>query len=252
MKKEKFFLAIFPLVTWVILTIPFYLTNLDITYMSMFYKNGEWFLRNNVIVKFLYNFGPWAALLTVVTSLAILAISIFKAKMRTMRKHSVFIILLLIIGPGLIVNATLKEYMGRPRPREITTFGGTQKYVPPMTMGNLEFSKRNEKITDLNDGRVKWGILKEYKKLKGKYNSFPSGHASAGFFMMFPFFLLYNKKRKAAFVFLATGIIYGLAMGIGRNIQGGHFLSDVIFSGFIVYYTGLMLFYLMGYDKEKN
>jgi membrane-associated PAP2 superfamily phosphatase len=33
-------------------------------------------------------------------------------------------------------------------------------------------------------------------------------------------------------------------------IQGGHFLTDVIWSGFMVYFTGLFLYYLFRLDRE--
>jgi membrane-associated PAP2 superfamily phosphatase len=33
-------------------------------------------------------------------------------------------------------------------------------------------------------------------------------------------------------------------------IQGGHFLTDVIWSGILVYLTGLILYYLFRLDRE--
>ena len=40
---------------------------------------------------------------------------------------------------------------------------------------------------------------------------------------------------------LIYGATIGMIVGLGRMIQGGHFLSDVIFSGFAVYVTSLLV-----------
>jgi len=49
---------------------------------------------------------------------------------------------------------------------------------------------------------------------------------------------------------LAAGLLYGALMGLARMIQGGHFLTDVIWSGILVYLTGLSLYYLFRLDRE--
>jgi lipid A 4'-phosphatase len=42
----------------------------------------------------------------------------------------IFLALTMVIGPGLLVNATFKPHGGRPRPVEIKQFGGQQSFVP--------------------------------------------------------------------------------------------------------------------------
>jgi membrane-associated PAP2 superfamily phosphatase len=44
---------------------------------------------------------------------------------------------------------------------------------------------------------------------------------------------------------LATGIAYGIVMGIARMAQGGHFPTDVLWSGIIVLSIVAALYYLV-------
>jgi lipid A 4'-phosphatase len=46
--------------------------------------------------------------------------------------HWGFLALVLIIGPGLLANSTLKDNWGRPRPIQITEFGGPGAFAPAL------------------------------------------------------------------------------------------------------------------------
>ena len=67
---------------------------------------------------------------------------------------------------------------------------------------------------------------------------------------MAPYFVLRRKAPGWARRALAAGVLYGMLMGLGRMIQGGHFLTDVIWAGCLVYSTGLFLYYLFRLDRE--
>ena len=45
-------------------------------------------------------------------------------------RAAVFVLLSFALGPGLLVNAVLKEHWGRPRPVAVTEFGGELAFVP--------------------------------------------------------------------------------------------------------------------------
>ncbi|MBZ4683372.1 MAG: phosphoesterase PA-phosphatase related [Fusobacteriales bacterium] len=247
-KENKFMLIIFPIILAVLLTIPFYVTDLDIAWQKLFYKEGKWYLDNLKIVKFFYNYGPVPGILSALIGVVFYILSFFISSFRDYRKIALFVFLYMLVGSGIIVNAIFKEYWGRPRPRQIVEFGGEANYIPPVKKGKLVLSEKSEKMLETKQGAVGWDKFRDLYKIKGKYNSFPAGHASVGFFMMFPFF--YVKKRKTRLFWLYFGIIYGLIMGIGRNIQGGHFLSDVIWAGFMMYFTGIAFYYIFGFDKS--
>tara|TARA_R110002096_G_scaffold71295_8_gene170420 strand:- start:2737 stop:3807 length:1071 start_codon:yes stop_codon:yes gene_type:complete len=136
--------------------------------------------------------------------------------MRGWRRLFVFNILLLVIGSGVITNGLLKEYWGRPRPREVEGLGGHSQFEQVLTID---------------------------RSSEGK--SFPCGHATMGFYFVGGFFLLRRHRRKLAESMLAFGIGFGVLMGIARMAKGGHFFSDVVWAGAVCYFTAMGLFYLL-------
>jgi membrane-associated PAP2 superfamily phosphatase len=137
------------------------------------------------------------------------------------RKIGLFLVIYMILGPGLVINTVFKDHWGRPRPAEVQNFGGSEKYLPVWERGT-----------------------------PGQGKSFPSGHAAVGFFLFSPFFFLRNSSKKWAWFFLLLGLSYGTYMGIGRMAQGGHFATDVLWGGGLTYLTGLMLSYVFLFDKK--
>ena len=51
--------------------------------------------------------------------------------------------------------------------------------------------------------------------------------------------------------YLLLGIGVGLVVGLGRNVQGNHYLSDVVFAFWLVYGCAMVLahFYNLSLDK---
>jgi membrane-associated PAP2 superfamily phosphatase len=121
----------------------------------------------------------------------------------------VFLISTAALGPGLLVNVTLKEHWGRPRPSEIVQFGGPLAYVP-------------------------WW---DPRGACTKNCSFVSGDVSGAIWTMAPAALAPPQWRALAY---GASLALGAAMAAIRVSQGGHFLSDVIFSGvftFLIIWT---------------
>jgi lipid A 4'-phosphatase len=198
------------------------LAGADLAVQALFYSPGAgWVLGTLDPWAFLYRYGNIPAFALGVLGLIAFALSFFSERFRPDRMAALFVVVLLALGPGLIVNTVFKDHWGRPRPAEIVQFGGAETYRSFWHPGSPE---------------------------RGR--SFPSGHAAAGFYLMAPFFVLRRKAPGWARRALAAGILYGSLMGLGRMIQGGHFLTDVIWSGFMVYFTGLFLYYLFRLDRE--
>ncbi len=113
-----------------------------------------------------------------------------------------------LLGPGLLVNGTMKPFFSRPRPKEVIELGGTKAYRPPLGFGEqVHFN-----------------------------SSFPSGHASIGFFLIAPAFACRRHSGWRA-GWLCGGLAYGTLMGISRIVQGAHYTSDVLWSLAVVYYS---------------
>jgi lipid A 4'-phosphatase len=170
-----------------------------------------------------YKFGEYPAVISVAAAGFILVIGFFVKALKRYRLRSLFVIMLLIIGPGIIINGIFKEHWGRPRPRDCIQFGGQHQFVKVLTP-----NFRNP------DGA-----------------SFPSGHASMGFFMIFPFFLYraYRRNKKAV-LWLVGGLVFGGLMSYTRIFQGGHFTSDCLWAGCIDYLAAAVLYYALRLRKE--
>ena len=198
------------------------IAGVDLAVEALFYSPGAgWALGGREPWVFLYRYGNIPAFALGVMGVIAFALSFFSERFRPDRMAALFVVVLLALGPGLLVNTVFKDHWGRPRPADIVQFGGTETYRSFWHPGSPD------------QGR-----------------SFPSGHAAVGFFLMAPFFVLRRKAPGWARRALLAGILYGLTMGLGRMIQGGHFLTDVIWSGCMVYFTGLFLYYLFRLDRE--
>ena len=123
-----------------------------------------------------------------------------------LRRGVLFLVVVLVLGPGLLVNALVKNNSGRARPVQVEQFGGERHFTPAFV------------VADQCE----------------KNCSFVSGHAAMGFFFIAFAWVLKDRRW-----LLYGGLIGGL-VGLGRIIQGAHFLSDVIFSFVLVLLTTML------------
>ncbi len=164
------------------------------------------------LVQFLYHFGTWPALLAGAGGgMTFIAWRITGRGQRAGRL-GLFLALLLALGPGLLVNVILKEGTSRPRPVQTQEYGGTQAFR----------------------------AVGEFAAPDGGH-SFPSGHASTGFYWLGLCVYLRPQRKRLALVFGALGTTQGLLMGVGRMAQGGHWASDVLWSAAAVVFTAWVL-----------
>jgi lipid A 4'-phosphatase len=209
-------LIVFPFLSLVAVTLLCLHWNMDMALAARLYSpESGWLYRDVPLWRCLYQYGTLPGYFMVASAL----ISNYSVTRRKWKKDALFLILLLCLGPGLLVNLVFKDHWGRPRPRQVEAFGGNRSYHAPW-----------EPTFD------------------GMCSSFPCGHASTAFFIGAPFFPLLRRSRSLARVFLALGMVYGLLMGAARMAQGGHFLTDVIWAGGMVYLTGAVLYFLMGFN----
>jgi lipid A 4'-phosphatase len=222
-QKIKYFLMDFtlPIAILLVLTFIFWATNADLLLARRFYSPIEGWPWKNVRPWIdLYNYGNVPPLMLALYGLVVFVFSFLFRKIASYRKIGLFLLVYLIIGPGLIVNTVFKDHWGRPRPVEVKNFGGAEKYLPVWERG-----------------------------APGKDKSFPSGHAAVGYFLFAPFFFLRKQSPKWAWFFLLLGLSYGTFMGVGRMAQGGHFATDVLWAWGLTYLTGLILAYVFRFDK---
>jgi len=202
-----------PVVLLVVFTLPFVFTDLDLKLQTLFFREG-WFLGSCQPWSVLYRLGTLPGLILSALGLFVLIGAWIWPKLQIHRRSAALIVLTLIIGPGLLVNAIGKEYWGRPRPRDVITFNGTQSFHRIIEPG-----------------------------IPGRGKSFPCGHASVGFLFVTLYFL--SRNRYIKWTTLGLGLTYGTLMGIGRMAQGAHFASDVLWSGGLTYLSAAVLHHVV-------
>jgi len=191
--------------TWIIAA-----SGADIAISSMFHINGSWPVGEKFPWKNLYRLDRIPAMSLASVGLLLCFSSLLRKKKECARA-GIYLVLLLALGPGLLVNALFKEHWGRPRPRETAFFGGEKKFLQPWQTGT------------------------------GKGRSFPSGHSSAAFYMAAPFFIYRRTRKRLALTWLAGGTTFGVLMSVARIAQGGHFLSDTLWGWGMVYLSAILL-----------
>ncbi len=185
----------------------------DMQLANLFYVPGEGFPIGKLQPwRALYLYGEWPAFILGGSATLVYIFSFFRQNLQRFRPAAAFVALLLIIGPGLLANVVFKDHWGRPRPRQVIQFAGTMEFHQTWQPGP---APRNA--------------------------SFPAGHPTVAFYMSAPYFVLRRVRPWQAKFWLLGGFIFGFVMGAARITQGGHFLSDVVWSAGFVYITMLIL-----------
>jgi lipid A 4'-phosphatase len=209
-----------PALVLIALTVVFRSTDADMALVRPFFAGSgahdqcldRWPLMATYPWKALYDWGVYPAWILGGGGLVVWIVSFFWLKLERWRDQGLFYGLLLIIGPGVIVNGVLKPYWNRPRPNAIVPFGGQREFLPLW----------------------EWGRGRDEL-------SFPSGHAAMGFYLMAPAFVYYRRRPRLALAFLLLGLSGGGVIGLARIVAGGHFPSDVVWAGGFVYFIALAI-----------
>jgi len=202
-------------------------TELDLKLAGLFYNPEltKGFDRHSMPWYYIAKYGEFLPHVVAVSAALMWLSSFFWKFSYSYRKKALFVLLLILIAPVIIVNGILKKHMGRPRPSQVKEFNLTAQYqfVPVLSIGP-----------------------------SGRNSSFPCGHAAGSFCMVFPYFLYIISRRKRACAFLIAGFSLGFVMGLTRMIQGRHFGSDVLWSAAIVYFSGVVLYYILGLHRPQK
>jgi len=196
---------------------------IDLRAAGLFYRaDSGFFLAQWGPVRAIYAGVPYLTDAIVVGLVALYLASLLRGRpiWRIDGRNAAFLLLVQALGPGLLVNTVLKDHWGRARPSQVTAFGGTQAFTPaPLPAASCT---RN--------------------------CSFPAGHPAIGFYLVSLAFLVRDQQRRRA----ATGaaVAAGAVVGLARMAQGGHFLSDVVFSGFLVYGVSWLLYRVLVQDDR--
>lgn len=191
----------------------FWLTDVDLQMARLFYQGGDgvlaWSWGNWWLWKGLFIFAPKVLVVIAIGSLLVVLLGYFHKPTGPFRRKAMYVLLVIALGPGLVVNLVFKDHWGRPRPLHITEFGGHNDYVPPLQIADTP------------------------------HKSFPCGHCSVSYALFAGYFL--SRKRKKSL--LSLTLVAALLMGVSRMAAGGHFVSDVLWSGYLVFLVAWLLYY---------
>jgi len=192
--------------------------SIDISISRMFFDNG--FYLQGQRWKTLFQDGVnYFLYLSMLSVLGIYAFNRFTKRnwCGVDAKKVLYLVLVLILGAGLIVNVIFKENFGRARPRDIMEFGGSKHFTPALVISHE---------CDSNC-------------------SFSSGEGAGAFFSLA---LAMALSRKRAL--LLVGFAFGSVVSLYRIAAGAHFFSDCVVSFFVMLIVADALYYYMILHKS--
>ena len=182
---------------------------------SCYSPTDRWVLGQRQPWLFLYRYGTIPGLILTLGALVGWLIAMVRSELSQWRRPLMLVVLTSVLGAGVLVNAVLKPYWGRPRPSQIEQFGGPWEYREPTEPGTA-----------------------------GRGESFPCGHCTMGYLFVTLFFLR-DRSRWLAYAGGIYGIAVGALLSAARILQGAHFLSDTLWSLGVILATAVILHYFI-------
>ncbi|MEQ3693861.1 MAG: lipid A 4'-phosphatase [Thalassolituus sp.] len=180
--------------------------SIDLAVSGLFYDHntGEWAAKNSPVGDSIYGIFRYIPFFLVPVLLFTVISGFIPGGIdKSLRKIWVFLLVTLLAGPGILVHSVFKEGFDRARPKNVEQFDGRKTFTPAFVINDT-----------CNKG----------------CNSFVSGHAAMGFWFMTLGWMLGRR-------WFWSGVAVGVVLSISRITQGGHFLSDTLFAGYVCYFT---------------
>ncbi|MEE2716477.1 MAG: phosphatase PAP2 family protein [SAR324 cluster bacterium] len=200
---------------WIALILALESQDADRRFSAWFWDGTEWFLAKDLPWTWVYSYGTIPGLLLTIFAFVAWYACLKRPEWHRWRGYWLVLGLTIVLAAGVIVNGILKEYSGRPRPRQITEFDGPWPYRPVLAAG-----------------------------IPGRGQSFPCGHCTMGFAFVSGV-VFWRPFRKFAVGMLVLGLGFGALLSAGRIVQGGHFLSDALTSLTVLLCTLVVLYHFV-------
>lgn len=193
---------------------------IDLYVSSLFFDGTGFPMNGSAFEEFFYGSIKPILIFFIVSSLLLFAYNIIRNKniLGLRAKVLLYLVLVMSVAPALLVDTLFKGNWERARPAQIVEFGGEKQFTPAFIISD-----------------------------QGGY-SFISGH-TAGAFSLLGFALL--AKRQRAF-WIAMVYSYGALVSFVRVSAGGHFLSDVVTSFFLVTLFAHLFYKLLIEESTPN
>ncbi len=173
-------------------------SNLDFALSRLFYEPGIGFVGRHswLLEDLLHDRIKQAVIAIGVLAIGGFLLSLLPTRLAPWRRSLGYLVLALGLSTSIVTP--LKALTGVHCPWSLVEFGGAEIFTPLLS----------ERAPTLKPGRC-W----------------PGGHASAGFSLLALFFVLRDRRPRAARVALAVALGLGTVLSVGRVMQGAHFFS---------------------------
>jgi lipid A 4'-phosphatase len=188
--------------------------DLDLRVSGLFHRGGRFFLAHSWWTETLHESVGYFICIALASVVGIYAFNRVSGRSvcRVDGKTVSYLLLVLVLGAGLIVNVILKNGFGRARPRNVAQFGGSQEFSPAFVV-SAECASNC---------------------------SFASGDSSGAFFSLA--LALALPRRRAL---LVASAVYGGLVSFSRIASGAHYFSDTVVSFFVMWITADALYHYM-------
>lgn len=219
--------AILPFLGAAILAIVFDHTRLDLATLEPFFdrSTGKFPLwRDNEVFDFVFR-ELMKYLIGVFGLLIILglAASLKRPSFVPWRRSMIYVLSCLVLAPAVV--AAMKYTSCHHCPWYLDIYGGDQQHAslfgcPPPT--------------------------------SEPGHCFPSGHASGGYALFAMYFVHRVHSPRRARLWFWIAFAYGSVMGVSRMMQGAHFLSHTVATGFVCWFVCLIVYELVLHTSDER
>ena len=144
-------------------------------------------------------------------------------RLQPWRRSLGYLILAITLSVGIV--PALKKITQVHCPWNLTNFGGSEFYSP---------------------------LLGPRSAMENPGRCWPAGHATAGFSLLALFFVLRDYRPGLAKAALLFAISLGVVFGMGRMLQGAHFLSHTLWTAFLDWLICLGLYRVILCQKDQT
>ena len=198
-------------------------TSLDMNIADLFFDQtaGQFIGRHSYLLEnILHDRVKQGVILFSLLAVAGYIASFFWSKLVSWRRELGCLVLALGLSTAFVTP--LKQLTQVQCPWSLTQFGGKETY---------------SKLLEPRPPTDKPGLC------------WPGGHAAAGFCLFALFFALRDRKPRLAKAALGLAFVAGSVLGLGRMMQGAHFLSHNIWTAVFCWLIGLGCYYLVLYRR---
>ncbi len=197
-------------------------TPVDVAISNLFYEPGVGFIgRHSFFLEdILHDRAKQAVIVIGVLAIVGFLISLLPTRFRQYRRSLGYLVLAMALCTSLVTP--LKRLTNVQCPWSLQQYGGDQVHTPLLSA----------RPPSDKPGRC-W----------------PGGHASSGFSLLALFFMLRDRRPRAARAALIVALSLGTIFSIGRTMQGAHFMSHNLWTLLFDWCISLMCYRLILYRQ---